>query len=784
MRNLLLALLAAGALSAAPQEAVKPASSPAATNPNQALVNRYCVGCHNQKLRTAKLAFDTMDLGHPEKDPVIWERAIRKLRGGMMPPPGLPRPPLEAVNSFATYLETSLDKAAAANPDPGSVRIHRLNRAEYANAMRDLFGIEVDAAALLPSDDISNGFDNIAAALKVSPSFLDQYIMAARAVVRQAIGTPLTNKEAKTALHGEDPEVPLPPGARGGITAKFLAPYEGDYELRATNNPAVFTVDGANIDAKGRTHLKAGEHTIIAANAGHSLIESEGELFGFVPGAAGTGYSSTGTVVGGVIANGSAGGGRGRGPGPAITVDGPFNPTGNPVDTPSRTRIFICRAPDPREESACAARILMSLATKAFRRPATEKDMATLMKFYDEGRKATGFEGGIENAMVAMLASTKFLYRTEPPPADAKPGAIYKLTGTELASRLSFFLWSSIPDEELRAAAEQGKLSDPKVLEHEVRRMLADPRAKTLTTNFAFEWLKIRDMDAMEPDPYVYPSFNAPLRAALKTEMEMFIDSIFREDRSVVTLLNANYTFVNERLAAHYGIENVRGDEFRRVTLTDSNRFGLLGKGAVMMVTAYPNRTSPVLRGSYVLENIMGTPPSPPPPNVPAFKENKDGEKAHTVREIMEEHRANPTCNACHGVMDPLGFALENFDTIGSYRTMDRFTRTRIDTEGKLVDGTVVNGPADLRAVLLRHPEQFVQTMTEKMMTYALARGIEYYDMPNIRRIVRNAGRDNYKFSDIVMGIVTTPEFRSSVVESVKTGEPAPVELAAKRQAE
>jgi hypothetical protein len=399
------------------------------------------------------------------------------------------------------------------------------------------------------------------------------------------------------------------------------------------------------------------------------------------------------------------------------------------------------------------------------------------MQFYDDGRKATNFEGGIENAMVAMLSSAKFLYRAEPPPANAKPGTVYRLNDTELASRLSFFLWSSIPDEELLAAAEQGKLSDPKTLEHQVRRMLADPRAKTLTTNFAFEWLKVRDMAALEPDPFVYPGFDASLRTAFRREMEMFIDSIFREDRSVVDLLSANYTFANERLAAHYGVPNVRGDQFRRVTLTDPNRFGLLGKGAVLMVTAYPNRTSPVLRGSYILENITGTPPSPPPPNVPAFKENKEGEKALTIREIMEQHRANPTCNACHGVMDPLGFALENFDTIGSYRTMDRFTRTKIDAGGKLVDGTTVTGPTDLRNALLRHPEQFVQTLTEKLMTYALGRGVEYYDMPGIRKIVRDAGRNNYKFSSIVMGIVTAPEFQSSVVES---NQPAGVQVASK----
>jgi hypothetical protein len=402
-----------------------------------------------------------------------------------------------------------------------------------------------------------------------------------------------------------------------------------------------------------------------------------------------------------------------------------------------------------------------------------EKDLAPLMQFYNEGRKAGTFETGIENAMVAMLASAKFLYRVELPAAEAKPASIYRLSDLELASRLSFFLWSSIPDEELLVAAEQGKLSNPKVLEQQVRRMLADPRSKTLTTNFAFEWLKIRDMDALEPDQYTYPAFDRALRIALRREMEMFLDSVFREDRSVVDLLNANYTFVNERLAAHYGIENVRGDQFRRVTLTDPNRFGLLGKGAVLMVTAYPNRTSPVLRGAYILENIAGTPPAPPPPNVEAFKENKEGEKPKTVREIMEAHRANPTCNACHGVMDPLGFSLENFDTIGAYRTMDRFTRTKIDTSGKLVDGTVVNGPSDLRNALLRHPEQFAQTLTEKLMTYALGRGIEYFDMPSVRKIVREAKRDNYKFSSIVMGVVAAPAFQASMVER-----PAPAEVA------
>jgi hypothetical protein len=774
MRTLVVALFAACALVAAPQQAGQ--QTPVTGSPNKALIDRYCVACHNQRLRTAKLALDVLDLTHPEKDALTWERAIRKLRGGMMPPPGAPRPPLTAVNELATYLEDSLDKAGAANLNPGSVRIHRLNRTEYANTMRDLLGIDVDAPSLLPTDDISDGFDNIAKVLKVSPSFLDQYILAARAVAKQAVGTPPTKKEQQSTLRGIDPAVPLPPGSRSGVTATYLFPYDGDYELRATGDPVVFTVDGVNIDTKGRTHLKAGVHSIIAANGARSLAESEGALYGFIPGAAGSGYSSTGLVVGVFTPVGSAAGSRAAAQ--SITVAGPFNPIGDAVETVSRARIFVCRPPDPKEESACASRILSNLARKAFRRPVTSKDLAPIMQFYNEGGKASTFEGGIENALVAMLSSAKFLFRAERPPADAKPGSVYRLGGTELASRLSFFLWSSIPDEELLSSAEQGKLSDPTVLERQVRRMLADKRSKSLTTNFAFEWLKIRDMGTIEPDPVLYPAYDPTLRAALRREMELFVDSVFRDDRSVVDLIGANYTFVNERLAAHYGIENVRGDSFRRVALTDPNRFGLLGKAAVLMVTAYPNRTSPVLRGAYILENIAGTPPAPPPPNVEAFKENKEGEKPKTIRQIMETHRANPACNACHGVMDPLGFSLENFDTIGAYRVMDRYTRTKIDTSGRLVDGTAVNGPSDLRNALLKRPEQFAQTFTEKLMVYGLGRGIEYFDMPTIRKIVKDAKRDDYRFSSIVMGIVTSPAFQSSVVE----GEPGKSEQVARAQ--
>ncbi|HET9383979.1 MAG TPA: DUF1592 domain-containing protein, partial [Gemmatimonadales bacterium] len=649
---------------------------------------------------------------------------------------------------------------------PGSVRIHRLNRAEYANAMRDLFGLDVDVSALLPNDDISDGFDNIASALKVSPSFLDQYIMAARAMAKQAVGTPAVATETRTTVRGVDAGVPLPPGARAGVTGRFLAPFEGDYEIRTAGSPALFTIDGRPVDTRGRMHLTAGDHTVIMASVVRGLVESEGALFGFVPGGAGTGYQSTGTSA--PAANAGAGG-RGNA-GLSVTINGPFNPTGNPVETPNRRKVFACRPANPKEELPCASRIMASLARRAFRRPVTDADLAPLMQFFAEGRKAGTFENGIESALTAMLSSAKFLYRSVPPPANAQPGAIYRLSDLQLASRLSFFLWSSIPDEELLTLAEQRTLSAPKTLEAQVRRMLADPRSKALTTNFAFQWLRVRDTAAFDPDPYTYPAFDPPLRTAIRREMELFLDSVFKEDRSVLDLLSADYTFLNERLAQHYRVPNVRGDQFRRVTLADPNRFGLLGKASVLMVTSYPNRTSPVLRGAYILENLLGTPPAPPPGDVEAFQENKEGEQFKTIRQITEAHRANPTCNACHGVMDPLGFALENFDTIGTYRAVDRFTRTAIDTSGKLVDGTALNGPADLRTVLLAHPERFVQTLTEKLTMYALGRSIEYYDMPTIRAIVRDSRATSYRFSSIVMGIVNAPAFRSSIVEDVRRG--------------
>jgi mono/diheme cytochrome c family protein len=746
-------------------------SAPANAASGRALLDKYCVTCHNARLKTANLTFDKMDLSHVADDGAVWEKAVRKLRGGMMPPPGAPRPDLSAVDSFVSWLETSLDQAAAAKPNPGSVALHRLNRTEYANAMRELFGIDVDAAALLPADDMSDGFDNIANVLKVSPSFLDQYISAARAVSIQAIGKPLPSDAVLVNLRGTpaDP-ADLPLGTRSGTVAEYLFPADGEYEFRLggaggggrsgrgrapqagftpESDATVVTLDGVKIATTGRVTVKAGMHKIAVSTPARSLIENESMLQSFVPGSAGQAYGGAG--------------GRGGGAQGAVTVNGPFNPAGSRVDTVSRQRIFVCRPPDASEEAACASRIFANIAHRAFRRPVTDRDTAAPMAFFKQARAAGDFEKGIEGGLIAILASPKFLYRAEIPPPNVGAGSLYRISDLELASRLSFFLWSSIPDSELLNVAEQGKLKDPAVLEQQVKRMLKQPQAKALVSNFAFQWLKLREMASFEPDPIVYPSFDARLRQAFTREMELFVGSVFQEDRSALDLLQGNYTYVNERLALHYGIPNVRGDQFRRVTLTDPNRFGLLGKGAILMVTSYPNRTAPVLRGSFILENIAGTPPSPPPPNVEAFKENKEGEKAKTIREIMEQHRANPSCNACHGVMDPLGFAFENYDSIGTWRTKDKYARTLIDSAGKLVDGTSVNGPADVRQALMKHPDQFVQTMTEKLLTYGLGRRLEYYDMPMIRKIVRDAAKDDYRFSSVIMGIVKSPPFQMSV---------------------
>jgi Protein of unknown function (DUF1592)/Protein of unknown function (DUF1588)/Protein of unknown function (DUF1585)/Protein of unknown function (DUF1595)/Protein of unknown function (DUF1587) len=767
-------------LALSPQTSASPQPSP---GPQRALLDTYCVSCHNQRAKTANVMFDTMDLEHLSDKADVWEKAARKLRGGMMPPPGVRRPDQAAVNGFVSWLEDSLDQVAAANPNPGRVALHRLNRAEYANAIEDLLGLHIDAGAFLPRDDEADGFDNVATVLKVSPSFLDQYISAARVVSTRALGNPSPRPGSATYRppRGTDQGVHvdgLPLGTRGGLQVEHLFPSDGEYKLNVGGlatagyvrgmeyrHTLVATIDGARVfeaQIGGEEDLKAidqqqapavgaingrfqnipvkvtaGPHKVGVTFVARSYAESDEVLHSFRPGLGEERIPRVGS----------------------LEVVGPFNPAGV-GETPSRQRIFVCKPAAAVDELPCATKVFSTFARRAFRRPVTDHDLEAPLGFYRTARETGDFDTGIRAGLTAILASPKFLFRAEQLPENVAPGSNYRISDLDLASRLAFFLTSRLPDDELLDVAEKNRLADPQVLEAQVRRLLADPRSKSLVTSFAFQWLKVRAIDNIDPDAVLFPNFDDGLRAAFRREMELFVDSILREDRSVLDLLTADHTFVNERLALHYGIPNVRGDRFRRVTLADSNRWGLLGKGGVLMATSYANRTAPVLRGAWILDNILGTPPAAPPPDVEGFKENKEGEKSRSVREIMEQHRSKPSCNACHGVMDPLGFSLENFDAIGEWRSKDLYAGTPIDASGKLVDGTPVNGPADLRNALMTHPEQFVRTLTEKLMTYALGRSVEYYDMPTVRAIVRDAARDNYRFSSIVMGIVRSPAFQ------------------------
>ena len=762
------------------------------SSPQRALLDQYCVTCHNQRSKTANVMFDTMDLTNLSKDAEIWERAVRKLRGGMMPPPGARKPDQAVLDSLALWLETSLDHAAAAAPNPGRIVVHRLNRVEYANAVEDLLGLRVDASALLPADDVSDGFDNIANVLKVSPSFLDQYVSAARLVATQAVGDPLP-KSLGINLRvppGVDQSVHiegLPLGTRGGILVDHLFPADGEYRFNISGlavggygggleyeHTLVLTIDGTKVfsgkiggeedmkaldqqQARGvasilsrfqkiPVNIKAGPHKVGVTFIARTFAESDNVLYSFNTGSGVTRIPRIG----------------------GVEVVGPYNPAGL-SETPSRRRIFVCRPAKASEELPCATEILSNIARRAYRRPITERDLVAPLAFFRSARDAGDFEAGIKDGLTSILASPKFLYRTEQQPEKLAAGANYTISDLELASRLSFFLWSRLPDDELLNLAEQGRLRNAAVLQQQIRRMLADPKAKSLVTNFAFQWLNVRGIDASEPDAFVYPNFDENLRIAFRREMELFIESILREDRSAADLMTANYTFVNERLARHYGIRDIRGDQFRRVTLADENRWGLLGKGSILMVTSYANRTAPVIRGAYILENLLGTPPAPPPPDVEGFPEQKEGAKVLTVRELMSLHRSKPSCNACHGVMDPLGFALENFDGIGGWRDKDRDAGTVIDAAGQLVDGTAVTGPVDLRKAMMKRPDQFVGTMTEKLMIYALGRGLRPYDMPAVRKIVRDAAKDNYKFSSLVMGIVTSAPFQMKRVSDAES---------------
>ncbi|PWT84153.1 MAG: hypothetical protein C5B57_05340 [Blastocatellia bacterium] len=771
---------------------IAPAASPrqAVTLPlenrqdHRVVLDTYCVTCHNQRLKTAGLSLEVADLSRVAEHPDVWEKVVRKLRVGTMPPQGAPRPAPETARALRVWLEGELDRAASTNPNPGRPTLHRLNRAEYANAIRDLFALDVDVASLLPPDDSGYGFDNIGDVLGMSPMLLDRYLAAADWISALAVGNPETSAGAEIyrVRHdlSQDQHIEgLPLGTTGGLLVRHTFPLDGEYlfqvKLFRSNIESVRGLESVHqleilLDGK-RVHLAslggaddfaaAVDNPTIAGDAVDArmqvripvqagprevavdFIQSRGQgtrrLQPFLRSSADT-FDSTGY--------------------PHIerlTITGPFNATGQ-GDTPSRQRIFVCRPAVVADEDPCARRILGSFARRAYRRPVTESEIDDLVAFYRSGRTKGTFDTGIQMALRRLIASPKFVLRGERDRTDVPRGIAYPISDVELASRLSFFLWSSIPDDELLTLATAGSLGGRGVLDQQVRRMLTDDRAQALITNFAGQWLQLRNLRRVVPNSNEFPDFDDNLRQAFLRETELFFESIIREDRDVRDLLTADYTFVNERLARHYGIPHIAGSHFRRVTLTDDARRGLLGKGAILTVTSHADRTSPVVRGKWMLENLLGTPPPPPPADVPPLKEKEPGKKVPTMREQMEEHRKNPVCANCHKLMDPLGFALENFDAVGAWRSTD--AGSRIDTSGQLADGTSVDGVAALRQALVNRSDVFVATLTEKLLTYALGRGLNEYDMPAVREIDRAAVRHNYQFSSLILGIVTSVPFQ------------------------
>lgn len=753
------------------------------------LLSGYCVTCHNDKTRIGGLSLQAADLANVPVKAETWEKVIRKLRAGSMPPQGAPRPDRGSLDGFAAFLESTIDRAADAKPNPGHATMHRLNRAEYANAIRDLLRLDVDAAALLPPDDESSGFDNIADVLRVSPALMERYLSASWNISRLAVGN--THVTPSTATYRVRPDLSqdqhmegLPPGTRGGMLVRHNFPVDGEYLIKvrmwrntfdlmrgmedpheieiAVDKERVRTVTmggreefmsmsanpgefGADLDQRLsiRMPMKAGPHTISAAAILRSHAQKDDLVKPFLR-----------TTIDGLDITGDPSVDR-------LTIEGPFEP-GGVTNTPSRKQIFTCRPANTAEELPCARRILAALARKAYRRPVQDTDLEQLLSFYQRGRNTKKtFDAGIESALQLILASPEFLFRIEADPANLPADSVYRVGDLALASRLSFFLWSSVPDEPLITLASQGKLKDPAVLEQQVRRMLADARASALVDNFAEQWLFLRNLKNSAPNMEAFPDFDDNLREAMKQETKLFIGSIIRDDRSVLDLLNGDYTFVNERLARHYGIPDVYGSQFRRVAITDESRRGLLGQASILTVTSYPNRTSPVQRGKWVLTNLLGIPPQPPPPNVPALQENADGAKPLSLRERMEAHRRDAVCAGCHKVMDPVGFALENFDAIGRSRTKD--DGVTIDASGTLFNGTSVSGAAGLRAMLAKQPDVFAAVMTERLLTYALGRGVEYYDMPTVRKIVRDASANDDRFSSLVTGVVNSPAFQMKI---------------------
>jgi mono/diheme cytochrome c family protein len=727
-----------------------------------ATLTKYCVTCHNDRLKTAGLVIDPAKAGEASADADQWEKVVRKLRTGTMPPAAAPRPDAATYDALASYLEGQLDRASAAHPQLGTLPlVHRLTRTEYANAIRDLLGIdalprEIRIDFLLPPDNISSGFDNIADLLFMPPVTLERYLDAATKISRFAVGDPampvLVNIHKIDEEHPQDARVDeLPFGTRGGIAVHADFPADATYIIKVEMAGAArdagrleVSVDGARADlrpAAGTQEIplpiKAGSHLVGVAFLQRTEARDEAVLR---PRARGRG---TQAALG------------------SVTIAGPYD-VSSPGNSPSRRRIFACRPATAAEELPCARQILYQLTRHAYRRITTVTDVAELMPFYEEGRRDGSFDLGIEKAIERLLVSPQFLFRIEHQPVEMAAGTAYRVSAIELASRLSFFLWSSLPDDELIDLGQSGRLKEPAVLNQQVRRMLADPRAQALTTNFAEQWLYLRDLFAKHPDELLFPDFDETLREAMARETELFVDSVFRDNHSVLDLLTANYTFLNERLAKHYGIPNVRGSYFRRVTLpADSPRGGLLGQGSVLTITSYANRTSPVLRGKWVLENLLSAAPPPPPPNIPALTE-KAG-KALTLREAMTAHRANPSCATCHARMDPIGFAMENFDGIGKWRDLD--AERPIDTSGVFPDGTAFNGIAGLKQVLLRQSDQFVDTVAERLLMYAVGRNLQYYDRPAVRAILHDAKASNYTFASLVEGVVKSRPFQMRVAE-------------------
>jgi hypothetical protein len=798
------ALLILIASPAVMQTSVQTSAVVAQADQHRAMVNTYCVTCHNTRLKTGGLALDGAVLDHLNQsagdDAQVWEKALRKLRGRQMPPPGSPQPPQKDIDSFVTWMENTLDSAArdshSKGPKAGYVPIQRLNRTEYAASVKALVGVDVNPKDILPQDIQVEGFDNIADALSVSPAFLDQYVTAARHIAQLAVGNP--NPRVSSVKYSIDanqnPDDPPPPGTWGGIKFKHNFPADGEYRITINNlavgpysnalereNTVVIMLDGRVVFRKsvggaadlsladrtagtGRAQImdrfskipvmaKAGVRDVVVAFVDRPHVETSENLEKLQP------Y--------GGLTGGAAPTDRRPHLLDGVVVAGPFNPTGVST-TPSRALIFVCDA-KKIGEPACARQIAENLARRAFRRPVTTEDMNRLMPFYEEERRGAQarqgaassddggtFEQGIEQIVAAVLVSPQFLYRTIRGPI---------LTDLELASRLSFFLWNTGPDEELLTLASTNGLSRPGMMEKQVRRMLADPRASSLVTSFAMKWLNLATLDQVVPDPKLFPAFNDQMRRDFSTEAEAFIGSIFSDDRSVVELLTSDTTFVNERLARHYGISDVAGAQFRRVTLTNKERFGLLGKAAVQLRTSYGDRTSPVLRGAWVLDKLMGTPPTPPPPDTATDLSQKAGEQPKTVRARLEQHRDKATCRMCHGVIDPTGLALENFDAIGQWRTIDSEANVPIDSSTVLPTGVAINGVVELRGQLVSQPKVFATTVTERLLMYAVNRPLEYFDMPQVRAIVRASAKENYKLSSIVLGIVNSDAFRKQGAE-------------------